>query len=90
MTKRRNVADWLECPDQLWTRGVKGMAEGNILLCVAVIEGALQVGNTDWNHSLVTLGTINWVVLHWNDTLPVSFLLVNSQLLIWKSVVKYC
>ena len=53
MTKRRNVADWLECPDYLWTRGVERMEEGNILLCVAVVEGAMQVGNTDWNHSLV-------------------------------------
>ena len=32
MTKRRNVADWLECPDYLWTRGVERMEEGNILL----------------------------------------------------------
>ena len=54
------------------------------MLCVAVVEGAVQVGNTDWNHSLVNsrhnkLG----VVLHWYDTLLVSFLLVNSQLLLW-------
>ena len=78
MTKRRNVADWLECPDQLWTRGVKGMAEGNILLCVAVIEGALQVGNTDWNHSLVNSQYNKLGYFHWYDTLLLSFLLVNS------------